>query len=99
MADAKQLALQAKPAEPQKEYVAIPEYDMFDNKITVFHNHEQYEGGKTYLVDSGVAVEIRRLLKVREQADLRILRPRQDSKYRAQLEGNAKGKFLNESEV
>jgi hypothetical protein len=91
-----QMTAPVKPVE--KEYVEIPEYDMFDNKIIVYHNHDQYEGGHRYLLPSDVAVEVKRLLKVREQADMSILSPRPDSKYKKQMEGRHPGNVVNVSE-
>jgi hypothetical protein len=62
------------------EYVDIPETDLFDQPfgyITI--NLEQYGPGKHY-VDPDVAGELRRILKVRMQSDLRVYRPSQDKK-------------------
>jgi len=62
------------------EYVDIPETDLFDQPFGYISiNLEQYGPGR-HFVDPDVAGELRRILKVRTQSDLRIYRPTADKK-------------------
>jgi|SRR5208283_2557452 len=62
------------------EYVDIPDTDLFDQPFGYISiNLEQYGPGR-HFVDPDVAGELRRILKVRTQSDLRIYRPTADKK-------------------
>ena len=62
------------------EYVEVPETDLFDKPFgSIQINFTDYGPGK-HFVSAELAGEIRRLLKQRQQGDVRILRPTQDKK-------------------
>ena len=64
--------------EPEFEFVEVPEKDIFGKSFDgVSVNLEKYGPGK-HKVTPQIAVEIRRLLLVRQAADLRIFQPTQD---------------------
>jgi hypothetical protein len=62
------------------EYVEIPSEDLFDKPFgNININAESYGPGKHFL-DPDLAGEIKRIIKVRNQSDLRIYRPTADKK-------------------
>ena len=72
------------------EYVEVPNEDLFDKPFgDVQINFTSYGPGK-HFVDPVTAGEIRRLLKQRQQGDLRILRPTQDKKMAEIMNRNGK---------
>ena len=65
-------------------YVTIPEKDLFDRPIKININTDTFEAG-THFVHKDIAGEITRILKSKEEGDVRILQPKKDLKALRQL--------------
>ena len=72
------------------EYVDVPSEDLFDQPYGYISiNLEQYGPGR-HFVDPDVAGELRRIIKLRQQSDLRVYRPTQDRKMMEIMARNGK---------
>lgn len=62
------------------EYVTIPEKDLFDNKNPGFDINTYHFDAGTHFVPPDLASEIKRIVQVAMDADIRILQPKKHLK-------------------
>lgn len=70
------------------EHVEVPALDIFGKPHTGVSINFKFFGPGTHYVDPETAGEIRRLLRNRQDGDLRILQPNQDKKMLEIMERN-----------
>ena len=81
----------------EKVEVTIPQFDLFNNPMQPIRiNTDNFEGGKTYLVNPDIAGEIDLLLTRFKDSQIRLLQPNKDKRAISDLEkwsGNSKGAY------
>lgn len=71
------------------EFVEIPEFDMYDHphpKVQI--NKWEFLPGNKYKIPEALAQEVKRILKSKNESDIRLLRPRKDRRTLQQVQAN-----------
>lgn len=85
---------------PLKEFVTIPETDLFDHKFpTIRVNNHEFFAGKTYELEFELASTVKERIQAWQRSDLRLVQPKRDLKSENVLAKSGSGGYVDPSTI